>query len=330
MLLKMLSSQNPHSASADSSNPDGKPTSAPAVGPPGSAAAGGASALTPGLSASEEKRTSLLDVVRDNLQRQGKNTMLYRVVVCGELVKDADRADFGAYYQKFFKQYQTETDLITGMLLVLPGCFVHVLEASHKVILSFLRDLKTPPSSSTTRTRTTHLTSHHAASVTTEPKPSEGGPTTTTIGGGTPGSTLPLTAGMKLRSCRVLCLADDIPARFYPFWASRVVDPRSDAAEADADFETEDAGARTVADLCIKFATLGASLSSLSKSDLKPALDELGDRYRNLIPRPEFIIAVSSESHVMSVDEWCELFDGHLEVVLESDLVWPVPRPLVF
>ncbi|KAJ3088066.1 hypothetical protein HK102_009640, partial [Quaeritorhiza haematococci] len=82
-----------------------------------------------GAVAAEERRPSLLDVVRDQLQRQGKTSMLYRLVLCGEVNKEiATTFDLANHYQRFFKQHQTETDLITGMLLLHGSTWVHVLE----------------------------------------------------------------------------------------------------------------------------------------------------------------------------------------------------------
>ncbi|KAI8855324.1 hypothetical protein BC829DRAFT_378596 [Chytridium lagenaria] len=90
----------------------------------------------------EERRVSMLDVVRESLQRQGK------LWFCGELKNPSERDRVGRYltqktahYQKFFKQYQSDADLITGMLLVLPGTWMHVLECSQRVMLAYLREL---------------------------------------------------------------------------------------------------------------------------------------------------------------------------------------------
>ncbi|KAJ3034661.1 hypothetical protein HDV00_004800 [Rhizophlyctis rosea] len=270
----------------------------PGGGMIGDVGAGGAGANVP-----EERRTSLLDVVRANLQRQGKTTMLYRVIVSGQLPRDADRAELGAYYQKFFKQYQTETDLITGMLLVFPGCFVHILEASHKVILSFLRDLATPkPPPSILPPRQpapSTLHSHHTGSSTSQPSTQ---PTSTnSLQQGTPSQQQQQqqqqqTAHHKTKNVKVLCMVDDIAARFYPFWASRVVDPK--AVDVDIEVDTEEGRAKTVANICINIATLGTTLSALTK--------------------PLVITRLSGRNDVMSVDQWCEVFDGHTSLALES------------
>ncbi|KAJ3056310.1 hypothetical protein HK097_007410 [Rhizophlyctis rosea] len=122
-------------------------------------------------------------------------------------------------------------------------------------------------------------------------------------------------------------MIDDIAGRFYPFWASRVVDPKS--FDVDQEYDTEEGRAKTVSGVCVNVANLGTSLAGLTKNDLKPALDELADRYRNLMPQPEVITRLSARKDVMSVDQWCEVFDGHVPLTLESELVWPVAKPIV-
>jgi hypothetical protein len=44
----------------------------------------------------EDKRISYLDVVRENVKRQGQATMLYRIIICGELSKDGDKTEIGS------------------------------------------------------------------------------------------------------------------------------------------------------------------------------------------------------------------------------------------
>ncbi|KAI9017749.1 hypothetical protein BC832DRAFT_545593 [Gaertneriomyces semiglobifer] len=240
----------------------------------------------------EEKRGSLLDVVRDNLQRQGKTTMLYRVILIGGLRTNVDRSDFGAYYQRFFRQYQAETDLITGMLLVFPNAWIHVLEASYKVTLAFLRDLH--PHNNTT----------------------------TSASG---------SAGSKTINTKLLLLVDDISSRFYPFWSSRVIEPRQEIGEREYDASEvvgDDVVAQTVTDVCVNLAALGTGLSNLQKNDLKTALDEIGTHFRDLIPRPAILSHLVNASNIISIEDWLSRYDGYFKFIVESERVWPIEKPV--
>ncbi|KAJ3158561.1 hypothetical protein HDU86_002786 [Geranomyces michiganensis] len=229
--------------------------------------------------AGEEKRTSLLDIVRDGLGRSGKTTMLYRVVVCGKhAAASTDRNELAAHYQKFFKQYQAEAELITGLLVVMERVWVHVLEASSKVTYAVLRDL-------------------HRSSLFTDVK--------------------------------VLLVQDDVPTRFFPFWASRNNDVPAEGGVTDADLD-ENVREGNVAAVCVGLCAIGTRLGGLSKTELKSALEELGSHFRDLLPRPAALERIAESSAVMGIAEWIAVFDSHVSTVLEAELSWPAQQTLVF
>ncbi|KAJ3103050.1 hypothetical protein HDU97_010406 [Phlyctochytrium planicorne] len=233
--------------------------------------------------APEEKRVSMLDVVRDTLQRQGKTSMLYRAILCGELKNPTERTELGGHYQKFFKLYQSDADLITGMLLALPGTWVHVLECSQRVMLAFLREL------GNLRTENGHKC---------------------------------------IKSAKILLMSDDITQRFFPFWASRVIDQSSTPFYLDDTMYTEETFPKTLADICVNVCTIGSGLSNLSKNDLKNVLEELSERFQKQIPRSETIEFISRSNDVISIEEWLTVFDERINTPKDSELVWPAPKSI--
>ncbi|KAI8917726.1 hypothetical protein DFJ77DRAFT_317323 [Powellomyces hirtus] len=264
------------------------------------------------LPAGDEKRTSMLDIVRDSLARSGKTTMLYRVVVCGKLsstsstttttaaaaTSTTDRAEIGTHYQRFFKQYQAETELITGLLVVMENVWVHVLEASSKVTYAFLRDLNNNPSNIT---NTTATTSRHQTTHTSSP----------------------------FTHVKVLLVQDDVPTRFFPFWAVRTNDDSAGGAPNETDMD-ENVKETTVTDVCVGMCTVGGKLAALNKSELKAALDELGSHFKDILPRPGTVERITESARVMGIEEWIDMFDKHSTSVLESELIWPAQQTLVF
>ena len=74
-------------------------------------------------------------------------------------------------------------------------------------------------------------------------------------------------------------MIDDIAGRFYPFWASRVVDPKP--LDVDAEYDTEDGRAKTVSMVCVNVANLGTSLAGLTKVKnwIAPVLDMKSEIY---------------------------------------------------
>ncbi|KAI8617238.1 hypothetical protein BC830DRAFT_125281 [Chytriomyces sp. MP71] len=195
-------------------------------------------AATPGLpQTNEDKRTSLLDVTRESLARQGKTFQLYRVIVCGKIENPDRKPEIAAHYQKFFKLYQTETELITGMLFLLQDTYLHILEGTERVVMAFLRTLRGILPSAYARTPDS-------------------------LGISASGSW----SGYFTNS-KVLLMMDDAPIRCFGFWASRTVDvrPGMPPVYIDEGMYNEDNVETTIASICVGLAGIGTSLSELSK-----------------------------------------------------------------
>lgn len=71
---------------------------------------------------------------------------------------------------------------------------------------------------------------------------------------------------------------------------------------------------------------IGTQLSSLAKTDTKAALDDLSDKNRDAIPRIETTKGLIESEGVVGIEEWLQMFDEHVELVLEGERVWPCPR----
>ncbi|KAI9106243.1 hypothetical protein DFS34DRAFT_602774 [Phlyctochytrium arcticum] len=277
------------------------------------------------LAAASERRTSLLDVVRDGLQRQGKTSVLYRLVVCG-MTKGADRQEILAQYQKFFKQYQTDTDLITGLLILYPDTYVHLLECSTKIAYAFMRSLGGQAVSGMSGAGTSsQISSSSANSLSSHQQPKEGA-TTHPIAPSFPDS-------------RVLLVLDDVPSRMFPFWAARMIEQRGGDFMGAGGFGDLGGGTQggddevdeeVLAETCIGLCRVGVGLSTMGKTDLKTALDELSTQFKDFMPRPDLLSQLTMSKNIMSIREWLETYDGSLDFCLESELVWPAQKSLVF
>jgi hypothetical protein len=63
---------------------------------------------------------------------------------------------------------------------------------------------------------------------------------------------------------------------------------------------------------------------------MKQAFEDISDRYRGQIPTPTQALELAQQDTILSVEDWAREFQGQMKVVLESELVWPVPKPLLF
>lgn len=84
------------------------------------------------------KRVSLLDIVTQRAAELQRTTIIHRLILVGRLKDDQEsRPELGEHLQAIVKSYSErgqELDSITGLLLIYPNFFVHILEARDRVI----------------------------------------------------------------------------------------------------------------------------------------------------------------------------------------------------
>lgn len=168
-----------------------------------------------------EKRTSYFDIVKANVG--DKNSMNYLSIIVGQFFKEVDRSEYAAHYQRMFRNQQTESDRITGILLCYRNTFVHVLEAPKRIMDLYLQDVA----------KSNEIVAEFGS---------------------------PLT-----ESTRLLLLLDDHPTRYFPFWASRILDIKDDQQPLDMaqmDPKSIDDLVTVTCELILK---VGLHLTSLSK-----------------------------------------------------------------
>ena len=67
-----------------------------------------------------------------------------------------------------------------------------------------------------------------------------------------------------------------------------------------------------------------------SQADIPAALDNLRQRYPQFLPSNERVTALAGWDKVTSLSEYLAIYDDPIELVQESDLVWPAPPPLLY
>ncbi len=66
------------------------------------------------------------------------------------------------------------------------------------------------------------------------------------------------------------------------------------------------------------------------QADLPAALDNLRQRYPQFLPSNERVVALAQCERVTSLVEYLALYDDPIDLVLEGQLVWPTPQPLLY
>ena len=63
---------------------------------------------------------------------------------------------------------------------------------------------------------------------------------------------------------------------------------------------------------------------------MKQAFEDISDRYRGQIPTQTMTLELAALPQILSVKDWQLEFQGKMKITLESELVWPAPKPLLF
>eukprot|EP00128_Syssomonas_multiformis_P012296 Colp12_sorted_trinity150504_noHs@30581 len=96
------------------------------------------------MSEQQKAGSTMMDVVTERLRQANKKTITDRLLYVAKLTDNlTNKKELSAYYQKFFKQFQSknDADYITGILLIYQKHCVHLIEASTRVIMETLKDL---------------------------------------------------------------------------------------------------------------------------------------------------------------------------------------------
>ncbi|GBG87149.1 hypothetical protein CBR_g44607 [Chara braunii] len=91
----------------------------------------------------EPPHVSLLDVVLERIQKEGKKVLLARVVYIAKTGgKESNKTQQISFHEELMNKVKGDSgEKVTGMLLVFPTCCVHVMEAETKIVLDILREL---------------------------------------------------------------------------------------------------------------------------------------------------------------------------------------------
>ncbi|KAJ2996350.1 hypothetical protein HDV02_006614 [Globomyces sp. JEL0801] len=214
-----------------------------------------------------DKRQSYLDIIRDALNKENKVRMAYRVVLIGQFAKDIDRSDYASIFYKnpnsnfTLAHYQKLFKKEQSEAELITGILLTFRT-------SFIHVLEAPK----------RIIYQFLEDVYANPEKAPDVPMT--------------------QNTRILVLMDDISDRYFPFWASRVIE-KDEPVKTDLQIMDE----KAVDDL----------------SEMKQAFEEISDRYSQYIPSGQLIHDLASFNGIESVEEWIhEFHQGYMPIAMES------------
>ncbi|XP_077980300.1 testis-expressed protein 47-like isoform X2 [Glandiceps talaboti] len=227
----------------------------------------------------ESARLNLLEVIEDRNRALNKKALLHRLVYIAKLGTELnDKRDLGTYYDRQFKQWQNQFqgEGVTGMLLVYPNHYVHLVESSQEVLTALIRDLG-------------EMEEREEAMIT---------------------------------QSKLLVVSGNIPARLFSQWNSRVLNLPASRLEL---YETNESIESLVPECLTQMLKLGAYLAKQPKLSLKGVMDSLHDKVPELLIPQDLIGYLLQSVDLASPKRYLNLYDKPFDVVLDNELVWPLP-----
>jgi len=130
-----------------------------------------------------------------------------------------------------------------------------------------------------------------------------------------------------LSKSKILVISHDITTRQYQGWSFRTLDIMEPGMDS---YETSESVENLTVELLSQLLKLGSFLARQPKLNLKSAMDSLHDKVPELLPQQAVVnfLIEDNDPCIMTPAEYVQLHDQPFDVVLDSDLVWPLPTRL--
>ncbi|XP_022102397.1 testis-expressed protein 47-like [Acanthaster planci] len=228
----------------------------------------------------ESNRLTLLEVIEERNRALNRKALLHRLVYIARLSERLDdKRDLGAHYEKKFKQWQShfQGEGATGMLLVYPNHYVHLVESSSEMLMALIRDLGIVE---------------------------EAGDQT------------------LISQSKILVISSNVPTRLFSQWSFRVLNLPASRLE---EYETSEPIQSLAPECLALMLKLGAYLAKQPKVTLKNVMDSLHEKVPDLLIPQDLIGFLLQSTDLCSPKEFLNRYDKPLDIVLDSELVWPLP-----
>ncbi|XP_072044299.1 LOW QUALITY PROTEIN: testis-expressed protein 47-like [Amphiura filiformis] len=230
----------------------------------------------------ESARLNLLEVIEERNRALNKKALLHRLVYIAKLSNELnDKRDLGAHYERQFKNWQNhyQGEGATGMLLVYPNHYVHLVESSSEMLMSIIRDLRDMDETKDTR---------------------------------------------LITESKILVISSNVPTRLFNQWSFRVLNlPASRLLE---EYETNEPIEKLAPECLALMLKLGAYLAKPPKVTLKNVMDSLHEKVPDLLIPQDLLSYLLHSSDLSTPKNFLNRYDRPLDLVLDSELVWPIPR----
>jgi len=126
-----------------------------------------------------------------------------------------------------------------------------------------------------------------------------------------------------LAEARIVASTEDVPSRCFEGWHAAFVKSGTSTSHMDPVDSTTIVKDATGVNAFMR--KVGISLMGLPEEERKRRLSALSKHYEDM-PAPELVLALVPAEDAPTFDEYLSIFDAPLNVDLDSEQVWPMPR----
>ncbi|XP_063445141.1 testis-expressed protein 47-like isoform X1 [Mytilus edulis] len=126
---------------------------------------------------------------------------------------------------------------------------------------------------------------------------------------------------------KILVISHDIPERLYQNWMFKTLEIQS--ARLDS-YDSSESTDKIVLDCLIQLLKLGNHVAKIPKGNFKNSFDQLHSKCADLLPQQAMLhfLLEEDDCSMMTVKEYLNMYEQPYDVVLDSELVWPLPTRL--
>jgi len=131
-----------------------------------------------------------------------------------------------------------------------------------------------------------------------------------------------------LAASRVLSAQEDVRSRYFPHWSSAEASvQRSNYAEIEADGVPA-----LLADTVIAMLKIGKKITSdgASPKAAKDLVSRWESNFTDCMPSNERLAQLFELEGLPTLIDFLDIFDSHVDVVMEGETIWPPERPQVY
>jgi hypothetical protein len=265
---------------------------------------------------------SVLSSILARNERLGKTSrMLGRMCLVG---KSQKQRQLLAWHQSAIGKLQTEAnpEEVTGLLLLYPSHFLHVVEVNSRLAMACSRPLLRRPHLA--RAIGPTLSRVRARSAPAHPQ-GELSQLTEFVQMLVPLST----EESMVEDIRMLASTDDVPSRLFPGWLSSSVGQHS-SGPPPPDGGLHIPMPTRIADTYTSMLKLGRALTHAKKQERESMLSDLRTRHAESLPTQETVTEVSHADDTLTVSEFVDIFCKPIDIKLDREIVWPIETELTY